>query len=145
MNIPSEILLDIFQYLNIADLKQIELTCTEWGKVGQEVMYTNRVEFKDSSMMDVKFLKFIGTVVNNKKLGAYVKSSYQKDSNNLFLTASLRILGDHCPHIQKIMIAIGDSVFYKALLEEVKVGKFKQLRNLPSILKSRRNTQPTWM
>lgn len=71
MNIPSEILLDIFQYLNIADLKQIELTCTEWGKVGQEVMYTNRVEFKDSSMMDVKFLKFIGTVVNNKKLGAY--------------------------------------------------------------------------
>lgn len=106
----------------------MQLTCKEWDKVAQEVIYT-KVSFDSYRKLDIKLVKFMGTLVINKELRVHVKSLIHFEVD--ILTASLRLLAEICPNMQKIEVKYVDENFYKALLQEIQIGNFKHLKYLP--------------
>lgn len=106
----------------------MQLTCKEWDKVAQEVIYT-KVSFDSYRKLDIKLVKFMGTMVINKELRVHVKSLNHFEVD--ILTASLRLLAEICPNMQKIEVKYVDENFYKALLQEIQIGNFKHLKYLP--------------
>lgn len=108
----------------------MQLTYKEWDKVAQEVIYT-KVSFDSYRKLDIKLVKVMGTLVINKELRVYVKSLNYQHFEVDILTASLQLLAEVYPNMQKIEVKYVDENFYKALLQEIQIGNFKHLKYVP--------------
>lgn len=142
MNLPFEILFNIFQHLDDGDLATCRQSCRNWDQPAHCAMY-----IKIHITTEKRVLQYIA-IITTTDLGKFANEidlgkSYERnrDYNTYKLmydnyTSILTILGKFCPTVQIIKLSDASQIkaFHEALLHQMRNGNF---RNIAMILPPR--------
>lgn len=132
-SLPFEILRDTFNFLEVNELLECQLTCRNWYNASLELLYSN---IQISS--NIEGSKYISTISNHPRLGSYLKKIntkgvFKRDANtNIWDECNLlNALAEYCPNMLKLDSDEQDLNFWTRISDLAQQGSFSQLQYLP--------------
>lgn len=130
--VPTEILDDIFSYLEYNDVLQCQLTCKRWsGQATQRILYKNVTSLIKDKRLDC-FVRTIST--STSQPGEFVKFL---DLSSLFpkqyMTEDImKTIGKYCPNVERILGYDMSDLFWTSITVGRSLGYWSYIKELPS-------------